>query len=880
VNNFNDRVNFIWSVADLLRGPYRPNQYKDVMLPMVVLRRMDCVLEPTKQTVLDRMKALKGSKIENLEPILNREAGQNFHNTSRFTFEKLKGDPSNIADNLLQYIKSFSTRARDILEHFKFEEQIVTLEKADRLYLLVSKFAEIDLHPEVVSNIEMGYIFEELIRRFNEASNEEAGDHFTPREVIRLMVNLIFAPDNEVLTRKGIVKTLFDPAAGTGGMLSVSEDYLRELNPDADLEVFGQDYNPQSYAICGSDMMIKGQSLDNIRFGDSFTEDHHAGKRFDYMLANPPFGVKWESQAGKIKDEYEQHGFGGRFGAGLPRINDGSFLFLQHMVSKMKRPEDGGTRLAIVFNGSPLFIGGAGSGESEIRRWIIEHDWLDAIVALPDKLFYNTGISTYLWIVTNRKETNRKGLIQLIDASKEEFYKKMRWSLGKKRHRITSKQIDVITKLYGDFKEGEHVKIFPNDTFGYQRVTVERPLKLNFQVTDQRLARVKESKLFQALAKSKKRKDKVTASMEIEAGFKKQQQILKAISDIEPLGLVKDRDQFSQALNQSFQSAKLKLTSPLIKSLLIALSERDETAEICRDAQRNPEPDTEMRDHENVPLNESIQPFMEREVLHHNSSVWVAESKTKIGYEINFTRHFYKYRSPRMLPTIETEIQQIEREIVEVLELRAQRIEVLHEAIHDEATENIRLEYITEQIKRPIIRAPDKIYTPIGLFNRGRGIFKKEETVGADLGDSDFFRIESNDLILSGQFAWEGAVALVSDDESGCVASHRFPILRCDPSSMENAYLFAFLTSQFGDFLLNEHSRGAAGRNRPLNIGNLLKEKIPVPPIQVQHRISELVYFERNFVKNIGSAIDLFREYRSSLVSDAVHEHFSAGERT
>ncbi|MFH1743745.1 MAG: class I SAM-dependent DNA methyltransferase, partial [bacterium] len=411
MNNFGEKVSFIWSVADLLRGPYRPNQYKDVMLPMTVLRRLDCVLEPTKDKVLEKLKSLKGGKVKNLEPILNRVAKQSFHNTSRFTFEKLKGDPNNIAANLTQYIKSFSSRAREIIDNFGFEEHIAKLDKADRLYLIVSKFCDIDLHPNVVANIEMGYIFEDLIRRFNEASNEEAGDHFTPREVIKLMVNLIFAPDDHVLTTKGIVKTLYDPACGTGGMLSVAEDYVRELNPDARLEAFGQDYNAQAYAICGSDMMIKGQNIQHIAFGDSFTDDHLPEKKFDYMLANPPFGVEWKPQEDFIRRESDEQGYGGRFGAGLPRINDGSFLFLQHMISKMKDPKEGGTRLAIVFNGSPLFTGSAGSGESEIRRCIFETDWLEAFVAMPDKLFYNPGISTYLWIITNRKEKQRRGKI-------------------------------------------------------------------------------------------------------------------------------------------------------------------------------------------------------------------------------------------------------------------------------------------------------------------------------------------------------------------------------------------------------------------------------------------------------------------------------------
>jgi len=447
MNNFGEKVNFIWSVADLLRGPYRPNQYKDIMLPMTVLRRLDCVLEPTKEKVLDRMKKLEGGKVRNLELILNKASGLEFHNTSRFTFRKLLGEPENIAPNLIHYIKSFSSHAREILDHFKFEPHIAKLDKNNRLYLLVSKFCEIDLHPDAVSNIEMGYIFEDLIRRFNEASNEEAGDHFTPREVIRLMVNILFNPDGEVLTTRGIVKTLFDPACGTGGMLSVSEDYLRELNPDAKLIVFGQDYNDQSYAICGSDMLIKGQSPENVLMGDSFTEDHFDDKRFDYMLANPPFGVEWKPEEKEIRDERDLKGYAGRFGAGLPRINDGSFLFLQHMISKMKPVNEGGTRLGIVFSGSPLFTGGAGSGESDIRKWIIEHDWLDCIIAMPDQLFYNTGINTYIWIVTNRKEKLRRGRIQLVNATS--YFEKMRKSLGNKRHEISMEQIGEITRLYG-----------------------------------------------------------------------------------------------------------------------------------------------------------------------------------------------------------------------------------------------------------------------------------------------------------------------------------------------------------------------------------------------------------------------------------------------
>jgi len=685
VNNFSEKVSFIWSVADLLRGPYRPNQYKDVMLPMTVLRRLDCVLEPTKDAVIGEYEARKGGRVKNLEPILNRVAGQAFHNTSPYTFERLNGDPDNIAANLVQYIKSFSGRARDIIEHFGFEEQIGKLDQANRLFLVVSRFCDIDLHPGVVPNIEMGYIFEELIRRFNEASNEEAGDHFTPREVIRLMVDLLFAPDGDVLGKKGIVRTLYDPACGTGGMLAVSEEYLRERNPDARLEVFGQDYNDQAYAICGSDMMIKGQSMENVRFGDSFTEDHFAGQTFDYMLANPPFGVEWRPQEDVIRKEHQTQGYGGRFGAGLPRINDGSFLFLQHMLSKAKPVartgpavpaglpsgaeggpyEGGGTRLAIVFNASPLFTGSAGSGESNIRKWIIENDWLEAIVALPNDMFYNTGISTYFWVLTNRKSRQRRGKVQLIDATS--FFSKMRKSLGNKRNEIGDQDRETITRLYRAFEEGDCVRIFDNADFGYHRITVERALRLNFAVTGERLARVEEARQFLKLATSRKRKDTAAARQEIAEGARQQQAILEALRPLASHGIVKSRTAFSALMTEALVKAEVALRKPTFTAVLVALSERDQTAEVCLERKGNREPDPELRDHENVPLKEDIEAYMAREVLPHVPEAWVDESKTKVGYQINFSRYFYTYTPPRPLEEIEADLRQIEAEIAELL---------------------------------------------------------------------------------------------------------------------------------------------------------------------------------------------------------------------
>lgn len=466
------QADFIWSIAELLRGDYKQADYGKVILPLTVLRRLDCVLEPTKQKVLDYLPQIKGKNIQNMDPVLNKIAGLTFHNKSKFNFEKLKADPTNIATNLKDFINGFSANAREIIDHFSFEEQINKLDDADLLFLVIQKFSEVDLHPNKVISIEMGYIFEEIIRKFSEISNETAGEHFTPREVIRLMVNLLFLEDREILTKEGIVKTLYDCAAGTGGMLSIAEEYLRELNPDSRLEVFGQELNPESYAICKSDMLIKGQNPTNIKLGNSFTADGLENEKFDYLLSNPPFGVDWKKIEKQIKDEKEEKGFEGRFGAGLPRVSDGALMFLQHMISKMK-PSGDGSRLAIVFNGSPLFTGGAGSGESEIRKWIVENDWLEAIIALPDQIFYNTGIFTYVWIVTNKKPKERKGKVQLINAVS--FYTMMKKSLGNKRHEISPKQIEEITKIYGDFKEGKYTKIFDNDDFGYWQITIERP---------------------------------------------------------------------------------------------------------------------------------------------------------------------------------------------------------------------------------------------------------------------------------------------------------------------------------------------------------------------------------------------------------------------
>ncbi len=657
--SFTDKVNFIWSVADLLRGRYKQSEYGRVILPLVVIRRLDCVLEDAKPAVLARAEELTG-KIDNLDAALCAVAGHEFYNLAPIDFGKLTADPEHVADNLRAYIGGFSPSAREVVDKFRFEEHIKRLDEADLLYLVVSRFADIDLHPEVVGNTEMGYIYEELIRRFSEQSNETAGEHFTPREVIRLMVNLLFAEDDALLRDEGVVKTLLDPACGTGGMLAVAFEHLKAMSPKAHLEVFGQELNDESFAICRSDMMLKGQSSTNIVSGNSFSADGFVGRTFDYVLANPPFGVEWKNVETAVKSEAKALGFAGRFGAGLPRINDGSLLFLQHMISKM-RPAQGGSRLAIVFNGSPLFTGAAGSGESEIRRWIIENDWLEAIVALPDQLFYNTGISTYIWVLTNRKRAERRGKVQLIDA--RELFVRMRKSLGDKRKEISPEQIDEITNLYGDFTENDRVKILPNESFGFQRITVERPLRLRWEITDLTSAELAASKAWAKL------------------------------SAPEQLDLTERLDRLAGTVTTSEQEMADAL-APLPAAIAgevwkhVAVSHPDG---LLHTKKGQPLPDPDLREQESVPLppgtpqwdeadvgaakrlanaehRAAVDAYVEAEVLPWVSDPWVDHSKTRIGYEIPLTRHFYRYTPPRPVAEIDAEIKALEAEIRALLD--------------------------------------------------------------------------------------------------------------------------------------------------------------------------------------------------------------------
>ncbi|MFF5054607.1 N-6 DNA methylase [Micromonospora sp. NPDC000663] len=640
-------ANFIWSVADLLRGDYKQSEYGRVILPLTVLRRLDCVLEPTKDAVLARHAQLRDLGVQNMDPVLRKTAGLSFYNTSEMSFRKLLGDQDHVALNLRAYIGGFSPGAVDVLEKYGFDTQISRLAEAGLLYQVVAKFADIDLHPDVVSNHQMGYVFEELIRRFSEISNETAGEHFTPREVIKLMVNLLLAPDEDDLVTPGIVRKVYDPACGTGGMLSEAQDHIQAHNPHATVEVYGQELNGETYAICRSDMMLKGGDPTKIAYGNSFSQDGHEDERFDYMLANPPFGVEWKKVEAFIKAEHAR-GHAGRFGAGLPRINDGSLLFLQHMISKMKRPEDGGSRLAIVFNGSPLFTGAAGSGESEIRRWILENDLLEGIVALPDQLFYNTGISTYFWILTNRKDPARRRTVVLLDG--RDCWTKMRKGLGEKRKQITEEQIADLTGAYvgaltvaADPAHSQHgkVRVFETTDFGYQRITVERPLRLRFEVTEETLALLADAKA-------------VLRYTEREA-------LLSTAKTL--IG--------TQATSRAEFAMKLvglgEMPAPVEKAVWEAFSVSDPAGEVQTDRKGKPFADPDLRDYENVPLNQDVHEYLEREVLRHVRDAWIDESKTKIGYEIPLTRHFYIYTPPRPLAEIDAEIASVEADIKRLL---------------------------------------------------------------------------------------------------------------------------------------------------------------------------------------------------------------------
>ena len=693
--NHSEIVSFILGVADLIRDTFKRGKYPDVILPLTVLRRLDCVLARTKQKVLAKQAELRGKGLQDLDAQLRKASGFAFYNTSRYDFEKLLADAPHLAANLRNYIAGFSPNMREVLEKFDFDNTISKLEEAGLLFQVLERFKNVDLHPDKIDNPTMGTIFEELIRRFNEALDENPGEHFTPRDVVHLMVDLMLAGDESELRTKKAIRTVYDPCCGSGGMLMITKEHITvglrkngeivrpPINPEAEIHLFGQEVNPETWAVSKSDLFMKdptGRDADHIAFGSTLSNDRHAGITFDYLIANPPYGKDWKRDEDAVRAEHER-GASGRFAPGLPRISDGQLLFLLHMLAHAKDRKEGGSRIAIIMNGSPLFTGDAGSGESEIRRFILEWDLLEALIALPEQLFYNTGIATYVWVLTNRK--TRGGGVQLIDASS--FWVPMRKSLGDKRREIPLERAQDILKILADFKDGDRrvvtkdgkeeevvvSRIFPSHHFGFRKITVERPLRLNFQASPERVARIEEEKSFLTLAQSKKKG--AAGDKERAAGQAEQKAIRKVVRAL-PTHLYKDRGEFEQVLDTAANKAGLKLSAPVRKAIFSTLSERDETAAICRDKEGNPEPDPDLRDTESVPLSERIETFFEREVKPHVPDTWIDMDKRDekggvgiVGYEINFNRYFYRYTPPRPLEEIEADIRAIEKDIVRML---------------------------------------------------------------------------------------------------------------------------------------------------------------------------------------------------------------------
>ena len=658
-------ANLVWQVAELLRGDFKQSEYGKVVLPFVVLRRLDCILEPGRKSVRDAHASLpEGIDDQTRDAMLSAAGGGlRVYNTGPLSFAVIRAqDAGDAHENLVAYITAFSNSVRDVfLDKFLFTDQLKRLNEAEILWKVFERFAKLDLKPQSVSTLAMGYLFEDLIRRFSEISNETAGEHFTPREVIRLIVDLLLVDDAPALTGRGIIRQVYDPACGTGGMLALAEEGMKALNPDIRVELFGQELNGESFGVCKSDMLVTGHDPENIAFGNTLTQDAHRDRRFHYMLSNPPYGVDWKKYQEPIRREAAELGAEGRFGAGLPRISDGQLLFLQHMIAKM-RDDEAGSRIGIVMNGSPLFTGGAGSGESEIRRWMFENDWVEAIVALPTDLFYNTGIQTYVWLLTNRKEKRRRGRVQLIDASGERFWRPMRKSLGSKRREIRDDARETVATVFHEMADGngpwaDVSKIFDTADFGYREIRVERPLRLNFQASEERIERLKTAKPF------------------LKTDEDRRQAILDLLANRLPKDLFRDRPAFEAVLDKAIGVSGVKIAAPLRKAILTALSERDETAEICRDKNGEPEPDAELRDHELVPLKEDWREYVAREVTPFAPDARVDETYTdatdkqvgRVGYEINFNRHFYTYVPPRPLEEIDAELKTLEAEIAGLL---------------------------------------------------------------------------------------------------------------------------------------------------------------------------------------------------------------------
>lgn len=667
-NNFN-HVAFLWNIAESLRGTYKEEDYRKVMLPLIVIRRFDCLLDDynreTIKSVYEEYEFLPEEERDEMvivELQENHNIDLQFYNVSDFTWKTLLDDSENIKSNFEEYLNGFSNNVKEIIGKFKFKDEIAQLDKKDKLYAVLSKMYEVDLHINSVSNNKMGYIYEEMLRRFTE--NSAAGEQYTPREVIRLCMEMLFMGKENFLTEDGKVISIADFCCGTGGMLSIAEDYIEKINQNAIVNVYGQELLDESFAICQADMLMKGQNPDNIRLGNTLTQDRFSGEKIRFLISNPPFGVTWKDEEKKVKEEADL-GFDGRFGAGTPKTDDGSLLFLQNMISKMYDDEEG-SRIAIIFNGSPLFTGDAGSGESNIRKWIIEEDLLEGIIALPTDMFYNTGIATYIWVLTNKKEAKRKGKIQLVNAS--EYYQLMRKSLGKKRKEITNEQIKEITNLYSSFEESENSKIFDNEDFGYRKVTVERPLKLSFKVNEEAIENVKNTTQFINLAVSKK-KDLEIKEKEENEGREKQEKLIKLLESFDNTLQYMDRDKFIKDLKAKSKEFDISLLAPIIKAIVNAIGVRNEDAEVCKDSKGNIESDSSLKDTESIELKDDVYEYFEKEVKPHVNDAYIDESSiANIGYKIPFTRHFYKYEELRVFEDIMKEVESLESEIA--LEIR------------------------------------------------------------------------------------------------------------------------------------------------------------------------------------------------------------------
>lgn len=662
-NNLN-HVAFLWNIAESLRGTYKEEDYRKVMLPLIVIRRFDCLLDDYDRNIMrevyyeyDYIPAEERDELVITDLKENHGMDLQFYNISEFNWKRLLGDSENIRSNFEAYLNGFSANVQSIIAKFKFKDEIAQLDRKNKLFAVLEKMSEVDLHVNTVSNNKMGYIYEEMLRRFTE--NSAAGEQYTPREVIKLCMEMLFLGKEHFLSEDGKIISIADFCCGTGGMLSIGEEYIERINPNALVDVYGQELLDESFAICQADMLMKGQNPDNIRLGNTLTEDRFRDEHMRFLISNPPFGVSWKDEETKVKEEAAL-GFDGRFGAGTPSVNDGSLLFLENMISKMYQDEEG-SRIAIIFNGSPLFKGDAGSGESNIRKWIIENDLLEGIIALPTDMFYNTPIATYIWVLTNRKDEKRKGKIQLVNAT--DYYKLMRKSLGNKRKEITKEQIQEIKALYENFTEGENCKIFDREDFGYRKITVERPLKLSFKVTEEKIEAVKETTQFKNLAVSKK-KDEEVKKAEEEVGRDKQEKILKMLESFDENQEYLSRELFIKELKVKGKEFGVTLSAGLLKAIWNAIGERNENAEVCKDSKGNIESDSTLRDTESIPLTEDIYEYFNREVKPHVEDAYMDESTfNNIGYEIPFTRHFYKYEALRPFAEIMKEVEELEKEI-------------------------------------------------------------------------------------------------------------------------------------------------------------------------------------------------------------------------